>query len=403
MDDGTSICDFDEEEKQHRYTIEASVVHCDHGGKHFQLIDTPGYPDFIGQAIGAMRGVDTAAIVINAQSGIEVNTRRVFAEAKKAGLGRMIVFNKMDSDNIDFPTLVDNIQELFGKGCVLFNVPLGQGPEFRGVAGTLKPPADAAGALIDPDRDQRIAVGNDRRGRRSRSWSGTSRARRRPTRKSPRLIVKAVAQGSLVPMSAFRARPGSDWPSCSTRWPFAPAARRGQRTAKNAAGEEVEVKADPAGPLVAQVFKTRIDPFVQKLNFIRVFSGTLKKDDRTGGRACGRASSSACWTCRAMRPNRSRRSGRAGSWPSPRWRTCTPARRGRVDHAADPVPHADGRTGRQPQEPRRRRQALRRLAQDLRRGLDVPPGPRPPDQGNGHHRHERAALADRPRAAQAPR
>ena len=87
VDDGTSICDFDEEEKQHRYTIEATLVHCDHAGKHFQLIDTPGYPDFVGQAIGAMRGVDTAAIVINAQSGIEVNTRRVFAEAKKPASG----------------------------------------------------------------------------------------------------------------------------------------------------------------------------------------------------------------------------------------------------------------------------------------------------------------------------
>ncbi len=114
VDDGTSICDFDDEEKQHKYTIEATLVHCDHAGRHFQLIDTPGYPDFIGQAIGAMRGVDTAAIVINAQSGIEVNTRRVFAEAKKAGLGRIIVLSRMDSDNIDFATLVENIQELFG-------------------------------------------------------------------------------------------------------------------------------------------------------------------------------------------------------------------------------------------------------------------------------------------------
>src|SRR3970040_439098 len=90
VDDGTSICDFDEEEKQHKYSIEAKLVHFDHGGKHFHLLHTPGSPEFIGQAIGAMRGVDTAAIVINAQAGIEVNTRRVFAEVKKAGLGRMI-------------------------------------------------------------------------------------------------------------------------------------------------------------------------------------------------------------------------------------------------------------------------------------------------------------------------
>ena len=108
VDDGSSVCDFDEEEKHHKYTIEASVVHFDHAGKRFNVIDTPGYPDFIGQTIGAMRGVDTAAIVINAQSGIEVNTRRVFTEAKKAGLGRMIVINKMDSDNINFSELIDN-------------------------------------------------------------------------------------------------------------------------------------------------------------------------------------------------------------------------------------------------------------------------------------------------------
>ena len=115
VDDGTSICDFDEEEKHHKYTIESTVVHFDHGGKQFHLIDTPGYPDFIGQAIGAMRAVDTAVIVINAAAGIEVNTRRVFAEAKKAGFARMIVINRMDADNIDFAALVSSIHELFGK------------------------------------------------------------------------------------------------------------------------------------------------------------------------------------------------------------------------------------------------------------------------------------------------
>ena len=166
VDEGTSICDFDDEEKQHKYTIEANVVHFDHAGKHFQVIDTPGYPDFIGQTIGALRAVDTAAVVINAQSGIEVNTRRVFAEAKKAGLGRMIVLNKMDGDNIDFPALLANIQELFGKACMLLNVPLGQGADFRGVASTLSVPADTAGALVDPAEVEPVAPGIDHRGRR---------------------------------------------------------------------------------------------------------------------------------------------------------------------------------------------------------------------------------------------
>jgi elongation factor G len=278
VDNGTSICDFDEEEKQHRYSIESSVVHCEHAGLHFNLIDTPGYPDFIGQAIGAMRGVDTVAIVINAQSGIEVNTRRVFAEAKKAGLGRMIVLNKMDAENIDFPTLVDNIQELFGKGCALLNVPLGHGADFRGVAGVLKPPADTAGALIDPaelhqsllesiiEVDEAVM---------ERYFEGTMPGEE----ELAQLIVKAVAQGSLVPMVCVSGKTGGGFAElldalalCALPPNMLP------RTAKNAAGETVEVKADPAGPLVAQVFKTRIDPFVQKLNFIRVFSGTLKRD-----------------------------------------------------------------------------------------------------------------------------
>ncbi len=194
VDDGSSVCDFDEEEKHHKYTIEASVVHFEHAGRRFNVIDTPGYPDFIGQTIGAMRGVDTAAIVINAQAGIEVNTRRVFNEAKKAGLGRMIVINRMDSDNINFSELLGSIQELFGKACQLFNVPLGQGHEFRGVAGTLKPPADTTGALIDPSElgesllESIIEVDEAAT---ERYFEGTP-----PTEEElARLIPKAVAEG----------------------------------------------------------------------------------------------------------------------------------------------------------------------------------------------------------------
>ncbi|MFP6666025.1 MAG: GTP-binding protein, partial [Pirellulales bacterium] len=84
VDDGTSICDFDEEEKAHEYSVESSITHFQHAGKRFNVIDTPGYPDLIGQAIGALRGVDTAAIFVEAAGGIKVNTRRVFQEAEKA-------------------------------------------------------------------------------------------------------------------------------------------------------------------------------------------------------------------------------------------------------------------------------------------------------------------------------
>ena len=279
VDDGTSICDFDDEEKQHKYTIESTVVHFEHSGKRFNVIDTPGYPDYIGQTIGALRAVDTAVVVINAQSGIGVNTRRVFNEAGAAGLGRMIVLNKLDTENVDFDRLVANVQELFGKACALLNVPLGQGADFRGVASTLKVPADTAGALVDPGEISQSlleSIIEVDEAVMERYFEGTQPS----DEELSGLIVRAVAQGTLVPIVCISAKTGVGVPElldALTLCGLSPESIT--RTAKNAAGEEVEVKADPAGPLVAQVFKTRIDPFVQKLSFIRIFSGSMKNND----------------------------------------------------------------------------------------------------------------------------
>ena len=278
VDDGTSICDFDDEEKTHKYTIEAKATHFDHADKHFNVIDTPGYPDFIGQTIGAMRGVDTAAIVINAQSGIEVNTRRVFAEAEKAGLGRIIVVNKMDSDNVDFPALLQDIKGLFGSACVPLNVPVGHGADFKGVISTLKVPDDTAGALVDPAEiseplmESIIEVDDEVM---ERYFDG-----QQPTDEElTRLIVQAVAEGSLIPIVCCSGKTGAGLDELLDALAMCSLPPTSiTRTAKNADGEEVELAADPAGPLVAQVFKTRIDPFVQKLSFIRIVSGTLAKD-----------------------------------------------------------------------------------------------------------------------------
>ena len=277
VEDGTSVCDFDEEEKKHQYSIEASVAHFTHAGNHFHIVDTPGYPDFIGQTIGALRGVDMAAIVISANTGIEVNTRRVFAEAQKAGLGRMIIINKMDAENVDYEAVIGSIQELWGNACVPLNVPLGHGAEFRGVASTLKIPEDTAGALMDPagvgdslletiiEVDEEVT---------ERYFEGQA-----PTDEEvSRLFLQAVADGSLIPIVAVSGKTGGGLEELLEAFSTCVMpADQATRTAKKG-DADVEVRADPDGPLVAQVFKTRIDPFVQKLNFIRIFSGTLKKD-----------------------------------------------------------------------------------------------------------------------------
>jgi elongation factor G len=277
VDDGNSICDFDEEEKTHKYTIEAKVTHFEHAGKRFNVLDTPGYPDYIGQTIGALRAVETAAIVINAQSGIAVNTRRVFEEAGKAGLGRVIVINKLDADNVDFPAIVASIQEMWGAKCVPLNVPIGQGTNFKSVASTLQPPADTAGALVDPAEISQSLVESIievDEAVMEKYFEGTQPS---PEDLS-RLLCQAIREGSLVPILCISSKTGVGVPELlDALAACAPSPADIERTATKD-GQEIKIKADPKGPLIAQVFKTRIDPFVQRISYIRLYSGTLAKD-----------------------------------------------------------------------------------------------------------------------------
>jgi elongation factor G len=275
VDDGTSICDFDDEEKTHNYSIEASVAHFDHSGKHFNLIDTPGYPDFIGQTIGGLWGVDMAAIVIDAQSGIEVNTRRVFAEAGKAGLGRMIILNKMDADNIEFESLISSIQEVFGNECVLLNVPLGIGGDFKGVADTLHLPDDTSGAVVDPSEINETLIESIIMADEEvmeRYFEGNQ-----PTDEElGRLMGEAILEGTLIPMVCVSGKTQAGLKEMLDAMALCGLPPTAIERKATKAEEEVTLEADPSGPVCAQVFKTRIDPFVQKLSFLRVFSGTLK-------------------------------------------------------------------------------------------------------------------------------
>ncbi|MEX0643030.1 MAG: elongation factor G [Pirellulales bacterium] len=277
VDTGTSICDFDEEEKHHKHSIEAAIVHFDHAGKHFNLVDTPGYPDLIGQTIGALRAVETAVIAIDAHAGIKVNTRRAWQEAGDAGLGRILCITKLDADNIDFPKLIETIKEVFGTQCALFNVPIGQGHDLKGVVSTLDPPKEAQGALIDPtsvnesvlesiiEADEAVM---------EKYFEGQM-----PSKEElARLTVEALRQGTLTPIVCISTKMGigvDEFLTVLGQASLPPSAIT--RTGKKD-GDDVTLKPDPAAPLAAQVFKTRIDPFVQRLSFIRVFSGTLKKD-----------------------------------------------------------------------------------------------------------------------------
>ncbi|MBQ9454564.1 MAG: elongation factor G [Thermoguttaceae bacterium] len=261
VDAGNSFCDCEEEEKAHKYTIESKVTHFDYKGVLFNLLDTPGYPDFIGQTIGALNGVDNAAIVINAQSGIEVNTRRVFHAAKDLGLGCFIVINKCDGDNIEFDELVEQIKDVFGSECFLMNKPNAVGSGFSAVESLLQDEAFIEQVVMcDDDWMMRFMDGEI------------------PTEADLAVLLpKAVASGILVPIlcTSSKNEIGLD----ELLDAFVLAGLNPSVITRTANDGEMELKCDPSEPFVAQVFKTRADPFVQKLSFFRVYQGTVKTGD----------------------------------------------------------------------------------------------------------------------------
>ncbi len=277
VDAGTSVCDFDEEEKHHKHSIEAAVTHCDHSGKRLNIIDTPGYPDLIGQMIGSLRAVETALIAIDAHAGIKVNTRRAWKEATDAGCAKIIVLTKLDSDNIDFPGLIDSIKEVFGNGCVPLNVPLGLSESLRGVASTLNVPADVDGAAIDPNEINEALIESIievDEAVMERYFEGEI-----PSEDElATLMVQSMTSGSLTPIVCVSAKNDigmTELLDVLAKEALPPTAipRIGTKD-----GDTVTLKPEADAPLAAQVFRTRVDPFVQKLSFIRIYSGTLEKD-----------------------------------------------------------------------------------------------------------------------------
>ncbi len=279
VDDGTSLLDTDAEAKEHHFSIAASVCHFEHHGVRVNVVDTPGYPDFVGQVISAICAAETALITVNAAAGIELNTRRTFELAGKAKLARMIVLNKLDRENIDFDQVVQQIQESFGRQCVPLNIPNKTGAGLTKVTSTLQIVADGAmngfaeanvwgAALMDMivETDEALM---------ERYLEGQDIA----SEEVLRGLHDAIASGSLIPILSTSAKSGvgiSELMDAISDFGLQPGEL--VRHAHTAAGDMQLVDSSEEAPLVAQVFKTKIDPFVSKLSFIRVLSGKLTKD-----------------------------------------------------------------------------------------------------------------------------
>jgi elongation factor G len=287
VDEGSSLLDTDDDEKERKHSINAAAAHFDYHGCRVHLIDAPGMPDFVGQALGALRAVETAVITISAPAGFQVNTRKSFQYAEQAGLARMIVINKCDADNLRFRELVDTIRETFGTACALLTVPVGLGGALQGVVNTLSLPSSLPeGCPLDPAAAAQQVIDAAVEADESLMERYLEGAELSADEISA-AVRKAIAAGRLIPIFCMSARKDIGVQEfLDAVVAYAPSPADVPRTAVRG-GDPVPVTAAADGPAIAQVFKTRVDPFVAKMSYVRVFGGSIKKDgsvrnERTG-------------------------------------------------------------------------------------------------------------------------
>lgn len=275
---GTTVCDFDPLEKQYQHSLNASAVHLEHAGTRVHLIDTPGLPDFIGRAIGALPAVETAAIVVNAQNGIEMITGRMMQWVGKRDLCRMIIVNKIDAENADLPGVLARLQAAFGKECLPINLPADGG---RRVVDCFFNPSgesdfssveEAHSALVD----QVVEVDEQLMAKYLEKGEVTPEELHAP-------FEQALREGHLIPVCFVSARNGAgvgELLDIFVKLMPNPTEGNPPRLLKGAGAQStpVHVEPDPKKHALAHVFKVMIDPFVGKVGVFRVHQGTITKD-----------------------------------------------------------------------------------------------------------------------------
>ncbi len=275
---GTSVCDFDPQEKEHRHSLYSAVAHFDHGSRHVNLVDTPGYPDFLGRALPVLAAVETAAVVVDARQGVQMVTRRMMEAAAQRGLARMVVVNRIDAGDLDLEALLASLVEAFGSECLPINLPAGGGAS---VVDCFFAPGDGAPDFSSVEEahtrivDQVVEV--DEELMELYLEGGELEADRLHD-----AFERALRDGHLIPVCFTSAESGAGIAElANVIEKVMPSPREANRPPfRDAAGEPVEIAPDPDGPVVAHVFKVSIDAFVGKLGVFRIHRGTVTKDSQ---------------------------------------------------------------------------------------------------------------------------
>jgi elongation factor G len=275
VEDGTTVSDFDPEEQRRHISVSMALAPFEADGHKVNLVDTPGYADFVGDVAAALRAVDLAVFVVSAVEGVEVQTEIAWRMAEELGLPRAIFVNKLDRERASFDRTLDDLKTRFGAGVAPLELPIGEETEFRGVVDLLDDVAityeDATGRSTEgpiPDdmaveehsvHDalvEGIVVADDDLMER---YLGDETIDKKELASA---LAKGIADASVYPVLCGSAAKliGVD------------------RLARFVVEEGPEPRVGQ-GDTAAVVFKTVVDPYVGRVNLFRVLQGTVKHDD----------------------------------------------------------------------------------------------------------------------------
>ena len=274
----TTVCDFSDEEKERGHSLYNAIVSAEYQQTHLNLIDTPGYPEFVVSSLTALPAVEMAAIVINASTGIEPVTRRMMEAAGELNLCRMIIINKIDSDNVDLPTLIEQIKEVFGRECLPINMPADGSTKILDCFNNVEGQSDL-GAVSDAHTNlvEQVVEIDD-----ALMEAYLEQGEIKPEQLQE-AFGKAIREGHLVPICFTAARRHDDPEQAvgveqllELFVQIVPSPIEGNPRSFIASDDEKEVAAtpDPSKPVLAHVFNVTSDPFVGKLSAFRIHEGT---------------------------------------------------------------------------------------------------------------------------------
>jgi elongation factor G len=276
---GTTVSDFDPQEKRLQHSLDTAICSFGTDGARINLIDTPGYPDFLGKTLSVLEAVEAVAIVVSAVSGVDSLTHRLMDFARERGLCRLIVVNKIDSRDARSAQVLEELREAFGTECLPLNLPAGAGDSVvdcffqpHGRATDFSSVEAAHTQIIDQvvELDEKLMALYLEQGEEI----------------SPEQLhdpfEQALREGHLVPVCFASAESGAGIPELlKTIVRLMPNPAEGNPPpflkGTGEAAERVPVAPDPAKHVIAHVFKVSIDPYVGKLGVLRVHQGTVRQ------------------------------------------------------------------------------------------------------------------------------